>query len=111
MKKILDAPSRADWRYGAFHLVHVTGFVASTLLMSWGLFVLFFLALGGFSVDGLMHHLNNLTSRYVAAAPERAAAFGALLYAAQLLLTLALIVIRRHRILPSRVALGRTLHV
>src|SRR3546814_2615798 len=51
--------------------LHLIGFTASTLLLTWGLFALFFVALGGFSLDGLMHQLNNLTARYVAASPDR----------------------------------------
>src|SRR3546814_1821124 len=45
------------------------GFTASPLLLTWGLFTPLFLALGGLSLDGLMHQLTNLTSRYVRATP------------------------------------------
>src|SRR3546814_4542495 len=55
--------------------LHLIGFTASTLLLTWGLFALFFVALGGFSLDGLMHQPNNLTPRYVAAPPARIASF------------------------------------
>lgn len=111
MTRIADALRRTDWQYSAYCLLHLAGFAASTLLMSWGLFVLFFLALGGFSLDGLMHHLANLSLRYVAAAPERASSFGAILGVAQLLLTAALIVIRRHHILPRKAAPRSASHV
>lgn len=111
MKRISYALRHADWQHGAHCLLHLAGFAASTLLMSWGLFVLFFLVLGGLSLDGLMHHLNNLASRYIAATPQRAASFRAVLGIAQLLLTGALILIRRHHILPSKAAPRRASHV
>src|SRR3546814_21156990 len=62
--------------------LHLIGFTASTLLLTWGLFTLLFRALGGFSLHGLMHQLNNLTSRYVRATPERIASFKHLFIAA-----------------------------
>ena len=100
-----------DWRQGAYCLLHVTGAIASTLLMSWGLFILFFLMLGDFRFDGLMHQLHNLTSRYVAADGERAAAFVALLACVQLLLVACLLLFRRHSIMPRRVARRSRPHV
>ncbi|MDE8652853.1 hypothetical protein PYV00_14190 [Novosphingobium sp. H3SJ31-1] len=81
--------------------LHLAGFTATTLLLAWGLFALFFLALGGFSFDGLMHQLGNLTSRYIAASPERVASFKRIFVAAHLILVAGLIVLRRHRIVPS----------
>lgn len=81
--------------------LHLAGFAATTLLLVWGLLVLFFLALGGFSFDGLMHQLGNLTSRYVAASSDRVASFKHILVVAHLILAAGLIVLRRHRILPS----------
>ncbi len=62
-------PPDLDWRRFYFGL-HFAGFLATTLLMTWGLFALFFLALGGFSLDGLMHQLDNLPSRYVIATSD-----------------------------------------
>lgn len=91
-----------DWRHSAYCLLHVTGTIASTLLMSWGLFILFFLMLGDFRFDGLMHQLHNLTSRYIAADGERAAAFCGLLGLVQLLLLACLLLFRRHSIMPCR---------
>jgi hypothetical protein len=57
------------------YFLHMAGFLASTLLITWGLFVLFFLAIGGFSFDGMMHQLDNLASRYVAADAARITSF------------------------------------
>ena len=111
MKRIADALRRADWQHGAYCLLHLAGFAASTLLMSWGLFVLFFLALGGFSLDGLMHHLANLTSRYIVAAPGRLASFWMALAWLHLVVLASLIVLRRHHILPPKAASGSPSHV
>lgn len=86
--------------------LHLAGFVATTLLMTWGVFALFFLALGGFSFDGFMHQLDNLTSRYVTASPERIASFKRIFVAAHLLLAAGLIVLRRHRIMPPALSRG-----
>ena len=89
-----------DWRYAIFVWLHLAGFLASTLLITWGLFVLFFLAISGMSLDGLMHQLANLAGRYVAADGERVAAFKQILLPAHLLLTAAVIFFRRQHLLP-----------
>lgn len=88
--------------------LHLAGFTVTTMLLTWGLFVLFFLALGGFSFDGLMHQFGNLTSRYVVASSDRVASFKNILVVAHLILAAGLIVLRRHRILPS--ALSKRSH-
>ncbi len=80
--------------------LHFAGFLVSTLLMTWGLFALFFLAIGGFSLDGLMNQLNNLTTRYVIATSARVASFKTIFAVAHLILSAALIVLRRDRIMP-----------
>jgi len=86
----------------AFYLaLHSVWFAGTTVLLTWGMFVLFFLAIGGFSLDGLMHQLNNLASRYVAADPSRATSFGHVLAVTHVLLTGAIVFFRRHSILPS----------
>jgi len=93
---------RAD-RGEAFYLaLHLCWFLGTTLLLSWGLFVLFFVAIGGFSLDGLMHQLNNLASRYVVADAQRASSFAHMVLAAHVLLSAAIIFLRRHSILPSK---------
>ena len=75
-------PSRGlDVGFLLYFYLHLAGFLASTLLITWGLFVLFFLAIGGFSFDGMMHQLDNLASRYVAAEavrPDVGANYGAM---------------------------------
>src|SRR3546814_12994034 len=62
--------------------LHLSRFLLSTMLLSWGVFALGFLLLGGGSLDGMMHQLDNLTRRYVAAAAGRAPSFGDLVPAA-----------------------------
>ena len=85
---------------GLFLVLHLGWFGATTLLLTWGMFVLFFLAIGGFSLDGLMHQLNNLASRYVAADPGRVRSFAHIVFAAHILLSGAIVFFRRHSILP-----------
>lgn len=99
----IAARSAAAFDLGAaLHFgLHFAGFLASTLLMTWGLFALFFLAIGGFSLDGLMNQLNNLTARYVIATSARVASFKTIFAVAHLILSAALIVLRRDRIMPA----------
>lgn len=93
---------KVDVDYLLYFYLHMAGFLATTLLITWGLFVLFFLAIGGLSVDGMMHQLNNMASRYVAADAARIASFNHVLIVAHLALSAAVIFFRRHSILPSR---------
>ena len=97
-----SSPAPLDIRYLLFFQLHLAGFVTTTLLITWGLLVVLFLAIGGFSVDGLMHQLHNLTSRYLQATPDRVASFKATLLTGQLLLAAAVIFLRRRPLLPPR---------
>src|SRR3546814_18015329 len=51
--------------------LHLSRFLLSTMLLSWGVFALGFLLLGGGSLDGMMHQPDNLARRYVEAAAAR----------------------------------------
>lgn len=99
-----------DTRALLYFGLHFAGFLASTLLMTWGLFALFFLALGGFSLDGLMNQLNNLTTRYVIATPPRVASFKTVFAVAHVILSAGLIVLRRGRIMPPARTQGDPRH-
>src|SRR3546814_419634 len=90
--------------------LHLIGFTASPLFLTWGLFALFVVSLGGFSLDGLMHQLNNLTARYVAASPDRIASFKNIFIAAHLLIAAGLIVLRREKIVPAALPEGKADH-
>lgn len=89
-----------DPRFLLYVLLHTTGFLAVTLLMTWGAFVLFFVAIGGFSLDGMMHQLANLSSRYIAAEASRTADFKVLVAALHLVVAGVIIFFRRHAIVP-----------
>ena len=93
---------RFDGRYLLYFYLHAMGWLATTLLVTWGLFVFFFLVIGGFSFDGLMHQLNNLASRYVAADAARTAHFSMLFFTTHMLLVCGVMFFRRHSILPPR---------
>lgn len=86
------------WAGLAWLILDMAAFLAGIVLMTWGLFVFAFLCLGGFSLNGMMHQLTNLSSRYIAASPERALSFQMLLLVSHLLLSLILLFLRRHRI-------------
>ncbi|WP_062769788.1 hypothetical protein [Sphingopyxis terrae] len=91
-----------EWQSVLYFMLHGLGFVASVLLTTWGLFFLFFLAIGGFSFDGFIHQLNNFTTRYVAADTARTGAFLNMFAIAHMILSTALIIFRRDRILSAR---------
>jgi hypothetical protein len=103
--------SRREWQSALHLMLHGFGFLGSTLLMTWGLFFLFFLAIGDFSVDGFIHQLNNFTTRYVAADQARTAAFLNNFAITHMILTAAIITLRRGRILPERSKEGARDHV
>lgn len=89
-----------DYSYLLYFMLHASGFIASTLLMTWGILVLFFLAIGGFSLDGMMHQVANLSSRYIAAGAGRIDQFKLILGVIHMVVSTALIFFRRHAILP-----------
>lgn len=97
--RIMRTDKRAiGWTDLAWLTLDMTGFLAGILLMTWGIFVFAFLCLGGFSLNGMMHQLANLSSRYIAASAERVLSFQMLLLVSHLLLSLIIIGLRRHRI-------------
>lgn len=96
--------SRAN---AAYLILHVAGVMTTTLLLTWGLFLLFFLILGGLSFDGLMHQLANFTDRYVTADAEQIASFKRTLIGAHLLLSIAILFLRRMTLLPVCTMTGR----
>ncbi|KZB93555.1 hypothetical protein AVM11_11825 [Sphingomonas melonis TY] len=103
MATVLPMPRsgrKVDYGYGLFFSLHMAGFLVTTLLMTWGLFVFFFLAIGGFSLDGMMNHVQNLTSRYLAADGSRVGQFKLVVGGVHMALSAAIIFFRRHAILP-----------
>jgi hypothetical protein len=101
---------RIDARAGLFCLLHLTGLAATTLLITWGLFAALFLALGGFSLDGLMHHLGNLTTRYLSADAARRASFREIVAVGHILIFAGVLLCRRHAILPPAPIEGNQRH-
>lgn len=101
------SPPRAErpvlnYATAAYLILHVAGVVATTLLLTWGVFILFFLIIGGLSFDGLMHQLANLTRRYVTADADRIAGFQATFIGAHVLLSAAILFFRRGTLLSAR---------
>lgn len=99
---------RVDAGYWLYCALHTAGFVVVTLLMSWGVFVLFFLAISNFSIDMMMNQLDNLTSRYIAADAGRVAQFKTILACVHLAISAAIIFFRRHALLPRDAKHGST---
>lgn len=100
----LQVERKVDYGYLLYFGLHFAGFLATTLLMTWGVFVLFFLALGSFSLDGMMNHLQNMTSRYLAADAGRLDQFKMIVGVVHMVISGALIFFRRHAILPRDAA-------
>lgn len=94
------ARRKRDHGYLLYLMLHMTGFLAVTLLMTWGVILFFFLAIGSFSLDGMMHHLANLSTRYIGADAGRIAQFKAVVGTVHLVVAGAIIFFRRHSILP-----------
>ena len=100
----LHTTRKVAYGYLLYFGLHFTGFLATTLLMTWGVFVLFFLAIGSFSLDGMMNHLQNLTSRYLAADADRVNQFKMIVGIVHMVITGAIIFFRRHAVLPRDAA-------
>ena len=100
----LHTTRKVDYGYFLYFGLHFAGFIATTLLMTWGVFVLFFLALGSFSLDGMMNHLQNLTSRYLAADAGRLDQFKMIVGIVHMVISGAIMFFRRHAILPRDAA-------
>lgn len=60
--------------------LRLSGWLATTTLATLGVATLFFLALGGFSLDGMMLQIDNLTSRFLAADASRRGQFEAIVF-------------------------------
>ena len=100
----LQVDRKVDYGYFLYFGLHFAGFLATTLLMTWGVFVLFFLLIGSFSLDGMMNHLQNMTSRYLAADAGRLDQFKMIVGIVQMVISGAIMFFRRHAILPRDAA-------
>jgi len=100
----LRVERKVDYGYLLYFGLHFAGFLATTLLMTWGVFVLFFLLIGSFSLDGMMNHLQNMTSRYLAADAGRLDQFKMIVGIVHMVISGAIIFFRRHAIVPHDAA-------
>ena len=91
---------KVDFGYLLYFGLHFVGFMATTLLMTWGVFVLFFLLIGNASLDGMMAQLQNLSGRYVAADGGRVDQFKMIVGVVHMVVAGAIIFFRRHAIRP-----------
>ena len=100
----LQVERKVDYGYLLYFGLHFAGFLATTLLMTWGVFVLFFLLIGSFSLDGMMNHLQNMTSRYLTADADRLDQFKMIVGVVHMVISGAIIFFRRHAIVPRDAA-------
>lgn len=78
--------------------LHVAGWIAVNALVALGIFVVLAFTLGNFSLEGMLHQLGNLASRYEGAAADRREEFASLMLLAALGLAAAVCVFRRSAI-------------
>ncbi|WP_267381463.1 MULTISPECIES: hypothetical protein [unclassified Sphingomonas] len=96
-------PSAPDFPTILYYGLRILGFTVTSLLVSWGLFVLAMLMIGSLSFDLMMAQLANLSNRYVAADAQRVAQFKGLVIVAQFLLLAGVMFFRRHALLGAKV--------
>ena len=89
------APS-SRWPDACYAALRLAGWLATSAAIVAALWVLFFVMLGEFTFAGAVLHLGNFAARYVAADPERRAAFEAQFWIASGVLLLVAGVLRRH---------------
>lgn len=93
--------SRQFWAGVAELTLQLAGFLATTLLMSWGLVALFFLAIGGGTTHGMVLQLHNFTVHYLAANAAGRATFNLWVIAIYLGLVMVLALLRRRHMFPA----------
>ncbi|AKM11997.1 hypothetical protein [Croceicoccus naphthovorans] len=84
------------WADACYAALRLAGWLATSMAIVSALWVLFFVMLGEFTFAGAVLHLDNFAARYVAADPERRAAFEAQFWIASAVLFLVVGVLRRH---------------
>tara|TARA_R110001606_G_scaffold233942_1_gene381551 strand:- start:50229 stop:50570 length:342 start_codon:yes stop_codon:yes gene_type:complete len=62
----------------SYMIVELSSWLAFNGICALGLIVLFFIALGGFQLEGFFSHLGNIASRFAEAGIERRSSFSAL---------------------------------
>ncbi|QOV96388.1 hypothetical protein [Novosphingobium sp. ES2-1] len=85
-----------QWADACYAALRLAGWLATSVALVAALWVLFFVMLGEFTFAGALLHLENFAARYVAADPERRAAFEAQFWIASGVLFLVAGVLRRH---------------
>ena len=88
------APIRVGLALACYLIVRVCAWLAANIVGGLGIMVLMLLALGGGSIAGAFTHLDNLSSRYLAADPARRLAFDHQLLWIVLLAGFAILLIR-----------------
>lgn len=104
----VSAQSRlADLCYG---LLKLSGWVVVTASCVVATYAILFLMLGEFSVAGLVAHIDNFTSHYLAADAVRQARFDTNLAAVSTALFVIIGFFRRHSLLPLNACKKETVH-
>jgi hypothetical protein len=66
-----DVPLKATGQALLATALRVSGWLVVNAMVAFGVLTLAALVIGSFSIEGTMHHLANLASRYIVADPER----------------------------------------
>lgn len=107
MAAVLAHSRLADLCYG---LLKLSGWAVVTASCVVAAYAILFFMLGEFSVAGLVVHLDNFTSRYLAADAVRRARFDASLAAVNIALFVIIGFFRRHSLLPLNACKKETVH-
>lgn len=59
--------------------LHLAGWIAVNTLIAFGIFVVLAFTLGNFSLEGMLHQLGNLATRYGGAAADRREEFNSII--------------------------------
>lgn len=96
-----SAPPRLAWQGLLATGLRLSGWLLANTLVALGIVMLAVLVIGSFSIEGVMHHLANLASRYIGAAADRRHQFDLILLWSVLGAFVASGIFRRHSLMQA----------
>lgn len=78
-RQTLPRASKGSWQAILAAALRLVGWLAVNVLVGFGLLALVAFTIGSFTIEGTMHHLANLASRYILADAARQHQFDAIL--------------------------------
>ncbi|WP_103727277.1 hypothetical protein [Novosphingobium sp. HII-3] len=96
-----DVPLKTTGQAFLAASLRVSGWLLVNAMIALGVLALAVLAIGSFSIEGAMHHLANLASRYIVAGPDRQHQFDLILLWSAALVFVAAGIFRRHSLMRA----------